>query len=411
MKRRVVVTGIGAVTPIGNTVDEMWESILSSKTGIDRITHFDTSDYKVKLAAEVKNFDPDKFMTRKEKRSLDIVAVYAMAAAVQAAEMSGISPENITDPYRCGVMIGTASAGQTTFEHEAVQLHEKGCRAVSVFSMPKFLGNTLSGQVAIKYGFKGKCFNVASACATGTHAIGEAYRSISCGDCDIMFTGGADACITPLAVAGFQSLTALSFSDDPKRASIPFDKERNGFVMGEGAGVLILEEFEHAVKRNAPILGEIVGYGATCDAEHITAPNADGSAHAMTSALCEAGISCKDIDLINAHGTSTVANDKAETEAVRAVFGKDNPDIMIQSSKSLTGHMLGAAGAVECIICIKEMLESYVHENAGLNETEPEMDLNYVKTPQRNKKLRYVMSNSLAFGGQNGSLIIKDIRS
>lgn len=404
-KRRVVITGMGVVTPIGNDVEQMWESIQKEFVGIGKITCFDASSYKVKLAAEIKGLEEETHFTAKERRSLDVVTKYALIAAKQAVEQAQIPTES-EDAYRCGVMIGTAGGGEQTFEMEASNLLTKGNRFISAYSMPKFLGNMLSANVAIKYGMKGKCFNVASACATGTHAIGEAYRSIQYGDCDLVLTGGADACVSPLAIASFQSLTALTESEDPTRASIPFDKERSGFVMGEGAGVLVLEELSHAKKRNANILAEIVGFGATCDAGHITAPNDEGSAHAMAFALEEAGVGAEAVQLINAHGTSTQINDLMESRAIQKVFGAANKELLVQSSKSMLGHLLGAAGAVESVICVKEIQEQYVHANVGLENPEEEFDLQYVREAKQ-KELNYVLNNSLAFGGQNAALLLK----
>lgn len=404
-KRRVVITGMGAVTPIGNSIDELWNGIRSAKIGIAPITRFDASDFKVKLAAEVRELALEDYLTPKEIRSNDRVVHYALIAASQAAEMAGLG-ENQPDPYRCSVMVGTASGGQCTLESESVTLQNKGNRAISAFSMPKYLGNMLSGNLAIKYGFKGKSFNISSACATGTHSIGEAFRAVQYGDCDMVMTGGVDSCITPLAVAGFQALTALTTETDPSRASIPFDKDRSGFVIGEGAGIIILEELEHAKARNAHILAEIAGYGATCDAGHITAPDSEGSAEAIRLALKEAGLSASDIDLVNAHGTSTMVNDLMESKAIEKVFGETNHDVPIQSTKSMTGHMLGASGAVETVVCVKEIQDGYIHENVGLHEALPDMKLNYVMEPI-NREIKCVLNNSLAFGGQNAALIIK----
>ena len=406
-RRRVVITGMGAMTPIGYNVDMLWESIKKSKIGIAPITKFDSSEYKVKLAAEIKNPDLDNMFAPKERRSLDLVTKYVLLAANEALTDAQIKDDTIKNLYKAGVMIGTTGGGENTFEMETCNLQSKGNRAISAYAIPKYLGNMMSANVAIKYGFKGKNFNVSSACATGTHSIGEAFRSIQYGDCDVVLTGGADACVTPLAIAGFQALTALTCSEDVERASIPFDKERSGFVLGEGAGVLILEELEHALNRNANILAEVVGYGATSDAGHITAPDSDGSAAAMKMAIEDAELETRNIDLINAHGTSTVINDLMESKAIKKVFESDNPDVMVQSSKSMLGHLLGAAGAVETIICVKELLEQYVHENVGLKNPDGEMDLNYVRVPQTQRKIEYVLNNSLAFGGQNAALVIK----
>lgn len=406
MKRRVVITGMGAVSPIGNTVEEMWEGIRTQRCGIDEITHFDTSDYKVKLAAEVKNLDMEQYFTKRELKFNDRFTQFARIAAKQAMMDSQIdtAAENMD---RFGVMIGSGIGGIATIEQAQVNLETRGAGRVSPFFIPMTLANLAAGTVAIDIGAKGHCSCVVTACAAASNAIGEAFHKIRDGYEDIILAGGSEAAITPLAIAGFMSMRALCEGNDKQRASIPFDKDRHGFVMGEGAGILILEEYAHAKARNAHIYGEIVGYGATCDAYHITAPSPDGSggAKAMVQAIQDANIQKEDIDYINAHGTSTPLNDRTETAAVKLAFQEHAKKLAMSSTKSNTGHLLGASGAIEAIITIKALQEGYIPATIHYVHPDEECDLDIVANEGRNTQLRYAMSNSLGFGGHNASLI------
>lgn len=409
MNRRVVITGMGAITPIGNNVEEFWRSIKNSTVGIGEITKYDTSEHKVKLAAEVKNFEVTDFMDKKQAKRLDVFCQYGIVAAREALKDSGleVTKENAD---RIGCIVGSGVGGIGTMAVEQTKLLEKGPKRVSPLMVPMLICNMAAGNIAIDLGLKGKCYSILSACATATHSIGEAFRSIKYGESDAMVTGGCEASITSLGVAGFTSLTALNETMDPTKASIPFDLDRHGFVMGEGAGVLVLEELEHAKKRGANILAEVVGYGATCDAYHITSPIEDGSgaAKAMELAMKEAGIESKDIDYINAHGTSTKKNEIFETRAMKLAFGNEAEKTPVSSTKSMIGHLLGAAGAVELIACVKSIKESYVHENVGLKLDDPECSgIDLVKDKGRNVDVKYALSNSLGFGGHNGSLVVK----
>ena len=358
--RRVVVTGMGAITPIGNSVEEFWNGIKEGKTGFGPITYFDTADYRCKLAAEVKDFDPAQYMDKKSARRMEQFCQFAVAAAGQAISDAGLDMEQ-EDPY-----------------------------------------------ISIAYGLKGKSLNVVTACATGTHSIGEAYRTIQYGDVDVMIAGGTESSITPIGIAGFSALTALSFSEDPERASIPFDKERNGFVMGEGSAIVVLEELEHAKRRGAKIYAELTGYGCSSDAYHITSPAEDGSgaATAMLNALKDGGVAPEELTYINAHGTSTHHNDLFETRAIKLAFGEHAYDLKINSTKSMVGHLLGAAGAVEFVTCVKEIQKGYIHRTVGLRETEEELDLNYCRDSYK-EEVPYALTNSLGFGGHNASLLLK----
>ena len=405
--KRVVVTGMGIISPIGNTIDEFWNSLKEKKTGIGTLTRFDTSDYKVKLAAQVNDFDPMKYMDRKEAKRMELFSQYAIAASVEAIEQSGLDLE-IEDATRIGVSVGCGIGSLQIMETSYDRLVNKGPNRVPPLMVPLMITNMAAGNVAIHFGLKGKCTNVVTACATGTHAIGDAYRAIQCGDADVMVAGGTESAISPLGVSGFGALTALTTATDPKRASIPFDKDRSGFVMGEGAGVVVLESLEHALERGATILAEIGGYGATCDAYHITSPceDGDGAARAMTLAMKEAGLSTKEVQYINAHGTSTHHNDLFETRAIKKAFGEDAYQLNVNSTKSMTGHMLGAAGAAEFIVCVKSVMEDYIHATAGFEEAEGEMDLNYTKEAVH-RTVDAAISNSLGFGGHNGSLLVK----
>lgn len=408
MKQRVVVTGMGAITPIGNNVDTFWENSKEGKCGIDFIKAFDTSNFKVKIGAEVKDFVPEDYIDKKEAKRMDRYCQLAMAAAKMAVEDSGLDLENI-DKERMGVLVGSGIGGLGTIEKEYEKLLQKGPGRVSPMLIPMIISNMASGNIAIQYGAKGVCTSVVTACATGTNAIGDSFRLLQYGSADIMIAGGAEASITQLGLAGFASLTALSTSTDVTRASIPFDKERDGFVMGEGAGVLILETLEHAVKRGAKIYAEVVGYGTTCDAYHMTAPHpeGDGGARAMTLAIKDAGINNEEISYINAHGTSTPYNDKLETLAIKRVFGENAYNIPISSTKSMTGHLLGAAGAVEGIACIKALQEGFIPPTIGYKVKDEECDLDYVPNVGREADLKYTLSNSLGFGGHNASIILK----
>ncbi|EDK32177.1 beta-ketoacyl-ACP synthase II [Clostridium kluyveri] len=408
MKKRVVITGLGAVTPLGNDVDTFWNNVKNGVCGIDFIKSFDTENFKSKLAAEVKDFIPEKFLDKREVRRLDKFSQFAMVSAEEALKDSGLDLDTL-DKYRFGVLVGSGIGGIGTIEKEHVTLMEKGPGRVRPMFIPMIIGNMAAGNVAIKFGAKGVCTTVVTACATGTNAIGEAYKMIEGGRADVMIAGGTEASITPLSIAGFISLTALSRSDDPKRASIPFDKERGGFVMGEGAGIVILESLEHAKKRNANIYAEVVGYGSTCDAYHITAvdPEGEGPARAMKIAIEEAGIDKEEVSYINAHGTGTPTNDKSETKAIKLVFGDKAKDIPISSTKSMTGHLLGAAGAIEAIVCVKSVQDNYIPPTIGYREADEECDLDYVPNEGRNAEVKYAMSNSFGFGGHNAVILLK----
>ena len=408
MKRRVVITGMGAVTPTGNNVDTFWNSCKEGKVGIDRITKFDTSDFKVKLAAEVKDFRAADYIDPKAARRMETFAQYAVAASGEAMEDAGINME-AEDPYRVGVIIGSGIGSLETVEATYDKVLEHKVNRVNPLTIPKMISNMAAGNVSIQFGLKGKCENVVTACATGTNCIGDAMRTIQYGEADIMLAGGTESCICPTGVAGFQQLTALSTETDRMRASIPFDKDRNGFVMGEGAGILVLEELSHAQKRGAHIYAELVGYGATADAYHITSPCEDGSgaAKAMEIAMREAGIEPAQIDYINAHGTSTHHNDLFETRAIRLAFGAHAENVQINSTKSMIGHLLGAAGGVEAIVCVKSIQDGFVHRTAGTKETDPECDLHYTIGGPVEKKITYAMSDSLGFGGHNAVLVFK----
>ena len=408
MSRRVVVTGMGAVTPIGIGVENFWNGIKNNQVGIQIIDRFDPTEFKAKVAAQVNDFNPKDYMDPKSAKRMDKFCQYAVAAAKEAVEDANLCMENEA-PYLVGVSIGSGVGSLEQAEVNAIKLKEKGPSRINPLLVPELITNMAAGNVSIAIGAKGKSINVVTACATGSHSIGEAFRSIQCGDADVMIAGGTESCITPLGVGGFAALTALSTSEDPMCASRPFDKDRDGFVMGEGAGVVILETLEHAQARNAKIYAEIVGYGATSDAYHITSPAEDGAgaARAMTNAMKEAGITPAQVDYINAHGTSTHHNDLFETRAIKLAFGKEAGNVKISSTKSMIGHLLGAAGAVEFITCVKSINDGYVHPNVGLKETEEELDLNYVKDQGISMDVTYAMSNSLGFGGHNACVIVK----
>lgn len=409
MKRRVVVTGLGAITPIGNSVDEFWSNIKRGCVGIDNITRFDTSEYKVKLAAEVKKFQAKDYMDFKSAKRMAKFSQYAVAAAKEAVEDAGLCMEK-EDPFRCGVIIGSGIGSLETVESEYTKIQEKGPGRVNPLMVPMMISNMAAGNVAIQFGMKGKCTNVVTACATGTHCIGDAFRAIQYGDGDVMLAGGTESAICPSAVAGFMNLTALTTTEDPLRASIPFDKDRSGFVIGEGAGIVVLEELEHAKRRGAKIYAEVCGYGATCDAYHITSPAEDGSgaAKAMELAMEEAGVAPEEVDYINAHGTSTHHNDLFETKAIKTALKEAAKEVSINSTKSMIGHLLGAAGGVEMVTCVKAMEEGYVHQTMGSRESDEGCDLNYTFGSPLHRKIRCAMSNSLGFGGHNATLLIKE---
>lgn len=406
--RRVVITGMGAITPLGLDVETYFEQIKAGRHGFGPITKFDASEYKVHLAAEVKDFDAKAYMDFKAAKRMEPFSQYAVAAAGEAIRQSGLQMEE-EDPYRVGCSIGSGIGSLQVIEREHKKLLEKGPNRINPLMVPLMISNMAAGNVSIAYGLKGKSLNVVTACATGTHSIGEAYRSIQAKDADVMLAGGTESCISPMGIAGFAALTALSESEDPERCSIPFDRDRSGFVMGEGAGVLVLEELEHAKKRGARILAEIVGYGATSDAYHITSPAEDGmgAAMAMKQAVAEAGVPLEAISYINAHGTSTHHNDLFETRAIRLAFGDHADHMKINSTKSMIGHLLGAAGAVELITCVKEMEEGFVHVTRGLTNPDEELDLDYVQGQGVHMDLDYALSNSLGFGGHNASILIK----
>lgn len=408
MKRRVVVTGLGAVTPIGNDVESFWSGIREGKVGIGEITKFDTTDYKVKLAAEVKDFVAKEHMDFRSAKRMELFSQYAVVASMEALKNAGIDM-NQEDPFRIGVVVGSGIGSLQSMEREEQRLLEKGPARVDPLLVPKMITNMAAGNVSIATGARGKCTNVVTACASGTHCIGDAFRAIQYGDAEVMIAGGTESSVCPIGVAGFSSLTALTSSEDPLRASIPFDKERSGFVMGEGAGIVILEELEHAKARGARILAEVVGYGATADAYHITSPIEDGSgaARAMTDAMKEAGVKPEEVDYINAHGTSTHHNDLFETRAIKLAFGEAAKQVKINSTKSMIGHLLGAAGGVEFIVCVKSILDGFIHQTVGTTEPDEDLDLDYMIGAPAEQEVRCAMSNSLGFGGHNATLLVK----
>ena len=406
--KRVVVTGMGAITPIGNSVDEFWAAVKKQTVGIGEITKMDATDYKVKLAAEVKGFDAREHMDAKTARRMEAFCHYAVAATEEAVKDSGLDLQQ-EDPYRVGVSIGSGIGSLQTIEREFQKLLKGGPRKVSPLMVPMLISNMAAGNVSILFGLKGKSINVVTACATGTHSIGEAFRTIQYGDAEVMVAGGTESAITPSGMAGFTSLTALTTAEDPLRASIPFDKERGGFVMGEGAGVVVLEELEHALKRNAKIYAEIVGYGATSDAFHITSPAEDGSgaAKAMEMAMADAKVTPADVDYINAHGTGTHHNDLFETKAIKLAMKEEASRVKISSTKSMVGHLLGAAGGVEFITCVKSIEDNYLHPTVGYRVPDEECDLDYITDGPVEQEVNCCLSNSLGFGGHNATLCVK----
>lgn len=407
MSRRVVVTGLGAVTPIGNSVDDFWTSVKAGKIGFDHITKFDTTDYKCHIAAELKDFNPQDFMDRKAAKRMEPFSQYAVAAAKQAIDDSGLDIEK-EDPYMVGCAIGSGIGSLQAMERETQKLYEKGPNRVNPLLVPLMICNMAAGNVSIQFGLKGKSINDVTACATGTNTIGEAYRSIQYGEADVMVAGGTEGSVCPIGIAGFTALTALSTVDDPTKCSLPFDKNRSGFVMGEGAGVVILEELEHAKARGAKIYAEVVGYGCSSDAYHITSPQEDGAgaARAMTNAMSDAGVTPADVKYINAHGTGTHHNDLFETRAIKLAFGDEASSLKINSTKSMIGHLLGAAGAVEFITCVKEIQDGFIHKTVGYETPDEEIDLNYCKDSYE-EPVEYALSNSLGFGGHNASILLK----
>ena len=408
MKRRVVVTGLGAVTPIGNTVEEFWSSVKEGKVGIGAITRFDTTEYKVKIAAEVKNFVAKDRMDFKAAKRMELFSQYAVAAASEAFADAGLDMSK-EDAFRAGVIIGSGIGSLQMEESEYIKITTKGPSRVNPLMVPLMISNMAAGYVSIQLGLRGKCTNVVTACATGTNCIGDAFRAIQYDDADVMIAGGTEGCICPTGVAGFTALTALSTAEDPLRASIPFDKDRGGFVLGEGAGVVVLEELSHAKARGAHIYAELVGYGSTSDAYHITSPIEDGSgaAKAMELAMKEAGAAPEDITYINAHGTGTHHNDLFETRAIKEAFGEAAKDVVINSTKSMIGHLLGAAGGVEFVTCVKTIQDGFIHQTVGTQTPDEECDLNYAIGAPVEKDVRYAMSNSLGFGGHNATLLVK----
>lgn len=408
MSRRVVITGIGCVSPLGNNASKSWEGIKAGKNGIDYITKFDTENFKAKLAAEVKDFEIENYIDRKDARKMDLFTQYGIAASSEAVEDSGLDLEKI-DRFRFGVIVGSGIGGISTIEDNVIKMEEKGPAKVSPLFIPMSIGNIVAGNIAIKFGAKGVCTSLITACATGTSCIGEAFRNIKDGYSDVILTGGTDAAVTRVSIAGFTSITAATLSQDKDRASIPFDKERNGFVMGEGAGIVILEELEHAQSRGAKIYGEVVGYGATCDAFHITSPPADGEGltNAIKYALNEGNVDLQEVTYINAHGTSTPTNDRIETLVVKNVFGDLAYKIPVSSTKSMTGHMMGAGGAMEAIITTLALKENIAPPTIGLKVADEECDLNYVANKAQQHEMKYGITNSLGFGGHNAVLCLK----
>ena len=408
--RRVVVTGLGAITPVGNSVGEFWESIRQEKIGFAPITRFDAGEYRCRLAAEVKDFDPGLYMDKKAARRMELFCQYAVAAAGEAKQDAGLAME-AEDAWKVGCAIGSGIGSLQAMEREHGRLLEKGPSRIAPLFVPLMISNMAAGNVSIRYGLKGKSLNVVTACATGTNSIGEAFRAVQYGDADVMLAGGTEGAVTPMGIAGFTALTALSDSTDPERCSIPFDKDRSGFVMGEGAGIVVLEELEHARSRGARIYAEVLGYGCTSDAYHITSPSEDGAgaARAMLNALEDGGIKPEQLTYLNAHGTATHHNDLFETRAVKLAFGEHAYQMKINSTKSMIGHLLGAAGAVEFIACVKQLQEGFIHRTVGLQESEEELDLNYCRESFR-EEVSYALSNSLGFGGHNASLLIGHLR-
>ena len=407
-KSRVVVTGMGAITPIGLTVEEFWENVKAQKVGIGAITKFDTTDYKVKIAAEVKDFNAKDHMDPRAARRMDPFCQYAVTAAKEAFEDAGLDMEK-EDSFRVGVIVGSGIGSLPQVENNYEKILTKGPGKVNPLMVPMMISNMAAGNISIQLGLRGKCTDVVTACASGTHSIGDAFRAIQYGDAEIMLAGGTESCICPTGVAGFTALTALTKTEDVARASIPFDKDRSGFVLGEGAGIVVLEELEHAKARGARIYAELVGYGATADAFHITSPAEDGAgaARAMELAMEEAGVQPSEVEYINAHGTSTHHNDLFETRAIHKAFGDAAKNLVVNSTKSMIGHLLGAAGGVEFVTCVKSLEEGFIHQTVGTTDPDEECDLNYAIGAPVEKEIHYAMSNSLGFGGHNATLLVK----
>lgn len=413
MIRRVVVTGLGVLTPVGNSVSESWQNLLPGENGIVKIDRFDVSQYPTQIAGLVKNFNPESIIDPKESKRMDLVTQYAIYAAQEAVEDANLA-EGSFDPYRAGVIVTSGIGGIITLEQEIIKLHENGPRRVSPFLIPMMIVDITAGHISMRYNLKGPNYAIVSACASSAHAIGDAFRLIKHGYADIVITGGAEASITPVGLAGFCSMRALSTRNDaPDKASRPFDKERDGFVMGEGAGIVILEELGHALKRGAKIYAEVVGYGATADAYHITAPHPEGEGayYSMKLALEEAGVKPEEVDYINAHGTSTQLNDLTETRAIKRLFGDYAYKIPVSSTKSMTGHLLGAAGAVEFVTTVMSVYSNKIHPTRNYEIPDPECDLDYVPGKYRELEVIYALSNSFGFGGHNASLLIKKFSS
>ena len=408
MERRVVITGMGAVTPLGNNVETYWENLKNGVSGIDFIKNVDTENFEMKIAAEVKDFNPEGVLDKKEARRLDRYAQFAMVAADEAIKNAKLDLDTI-DKNRFGVYVGAGIGGLKTIETDVAKVAEKPSRKVSPFFVPMSIINLSAGNIAIKYGAKGPCISSVTACATGNNSIGEAFRAIKHGYADVILAGSSEAPICRMGVGGFAGMKALNITDDPKRASIPFDKDRNGFIMGEGGAILVMESLESAEKRGAKILAEIVGYGSTCDAYHITSPDpeGEGAAEAMRHAIEEAGIEKEEISYINAHGTSTGLNDKYETIAIKKAFGEAAYKIPVSSTKSMTGHLLGGAGAIEAVACIKALEDGFIPPTVGLENPDEGLDLDYVPKVGRKADLKYTLSNSLGFGGHNATLVFK----
>lgn len=406
--KRVVITGLGAVTPVGNTAEDFWQSIKAGKSGIAPITRFDASETGITVAAEVKDFDPTLYMEKKATKRMDLYSVYGVAAAVQAMEDSQLDVEKMNQ-NRFGVIVSSGIGGMGTIEEQVIKMHDRGPKRVAPFFVPMAIGNMAAGNISIRVGAKGICTSIVTACASGTNAIGEAFRNIKHGYSDVILAGGAEATVCEIGIAGFAALTALSPATDPTKASIPFDKDRSGFVMGEGGGVLVLEELEHAIARGAKIYGEVVGYGSNSDSYHITSPNPDGSGAGicMQMAMEEAGITPADIDYINAHGTSTPPNDGAETTAIKYALGEEAYNVPISSSKSMTGHLLGAAGAIEAMVCLGALRDNFVPPTVGLVTADEGCDLDYIPQVGRDHQVTYALSNSLGFGGHNAVCAFK----
>lgn len=407
-KRRVVITGLGAVTPMGNDTDTLWKNVVAGKSGIDFVTKVDKDEFPTKIAAEVKDFDPTLHMEKKDARKMDPFAQYAVASSKMAVQDAGLTIDD-TNAHRVGVWIGSGIGGMSTWEDQHKKYLNKGARRVSPFFVPMMIPDMAAGQVSIQLGAKGINSCTVTACASGANSIGDAFKSVQRGDVDYIIAGGTEAPISNMSFAGFSSAKALSTTEDPQKASRPFDKERNGFVMGEGAGVMVLETLDTALERGAHIYGEIVGYGATGDAYHITAPaeHGEGAARAMQHALDDAEVDPVTVDYINAHGTSTELNDKYETEAIKTVFGDHAKNVSISSTKSMMGHLLGAAGGVEAVISVKAMEEGIVPPTVNYENPDPDCDLDYVPNEARNQDVNVVVSNSFGFGGHNVALVFK----